>query len=120
MPILRLLLVSVLAAVSGCAAASLIFYGTIDRSSFIPLLFTVPSAILLLAPAYGGLKERGMPLLGRYLLVLLLGAIAGAMMLGFIFLHPEGAMLGGGYGLVTAVCWIILHFASRRVTGPSR
>ena len=121
MPVVRILLVSVLAAVSACGAASLILYGSIDRWSFIPLLFTGLGSTLLLAPAYGALKERGMPLAGRYLLLLLLGAAAGAIILGFISIgNLEGALLGGFYGVTTAACWIALHFTSNRVVATTR
>jgi hypothetical protein len=49
--IVRILLVSVLAAVGACGVASLILDGSVDRFSFIPLPFTLIGALLLLAPA---------------------------------------------------------------------
>lgn len=118
MALVRILLVSVMAAVAACVAASLILYGYVARVSFGPLIFTLLGSLLLLAPGYAALKERGMPVISRYLLLLPLGAVAGALMLGIISIgEARAALLGGFYGLTTAVFWIILHLASR---GASR
>lgn len=115
MAVVRILLVSILAAVAACVAASLILFGYLNRWSFVPLIFALPGSVLLLAPGYAALKERGLPIMSRYLSLLALGAVAGALMLGFVsMLNAEGALLGGFYGATTAASWIALHFASKR------
>ena len=43
-----------------------------------------------------------------------IGAVAGALMLGFISMgEGRAALVGSFYGVAVAVFWIILHFASR-------
>ena len=110
---LRILIVSVLAPVAACVVASLILYGTVDRFSFLPFIFAFMGSCLLLAPAYGLLSERGVPLAGRYVLLVIEGAIAGAIMLGLV---SGAVVMGAFYGLTTAMCWVALHFMTKRVT----
>ena len=116
MMIIRVLLLSILAPLSACVAASLVLYGIVDRGSFAPLLFTFLGALLLLAPGYGTMKERGIALTSRYLLLLLLGGMAGALMLAFISVgNADGPLIGGFYGVMTSICWIVLHFVSGKI-----
>jgi hypothetical protein len=61
-----------------------------------------------------------MPLSGRYILLLLLGAVAGTLMLGFIARDAQGASMGAFYGVTTAGCWIVLHFLTKRAFSASR
>ena len=115
MAFLRILVVSLLASIAACMAGSLILYGYVDRGSYIALPFALLGSILLLAPGYAALKERGIPIVGRYLLLIPLGAVAGTLMLGFISMGDVASVLVGGfYGATTAVLWIILHFISKR------
>lgn len=54
----------------------------------------------------------------RYLRLLLVGAVGGAIMLAIISLGAspgEGALYGAAYGAITAICWIALHFATREI-----
>jgi hypothetical protein len=116
--ILRILIVSLLAAVSACAAASLILFGFIERASFAPMIFTLMGSVFLLAPGYAAAREAGLPRPIRYALLLLIGAVAGALMLGVISLVTDplqGALMGAFYGSTTAVCWIVLHFGGKKL-----
>ena len=79
------------------------------------MLFALPGAAFLLAPAYAALAQREVPLAGRYGLVLLLGATTGAALLGFISSgEVHSALVGSLYGATTAACWITLHYISSR------
>jgi hypothetical protein len=60
-----------------------------------------------------------MPLLGRYILLLLLGAVAGGLMLGFIARDAHGVSMGAFFGVTTAGCWIALHFITKRTFSGS-
>jgi len=114
-PFVRVLFVSVFAAILACAIGSLILYPTVERASFIPLVFTLMGSCLLLGPAYGALREAEMPPPGRYIVLLALGAVGGTIMLGVISINTYGLKMGAFFGVITAVSWIILHFATRRV-----
>ncbi|WP_165357518.1 hypothetical protein [Sphingosinicella sp. CPCC 101087] len=114
MAFMRIVLVSVLAAVAACAVASLILFGSIERASFIPLMFAVPGSLLLLATADGALAEQGRPLIWRYAALVAIGVVGGGLMLGFISSGDgKNIAIGSFYGLTTALCWIALHVLTR-------
>jgi hypothetical protein len=120
MAVMRILLVSILAAIAACAVASLILFGNIERASFIPLMFALPGSLLLLATAYGALAEQGRPLIWRYAALVTIGVVGGGVMLGFISSGDgKNTAIGSFYGLTTAVCWIILHALSRSWARPA-
>ena len=117
MAILRIFIVSLLAAVLACALASRVLYGPIERASFILLPFILMGSLFLLAPAYGAAKEADLALRIRYVRLLLFGAIAGALLLGTIGIRTgpaQGALIGAFYGATTAVFWMLLHFVTKR------
>jgi hypothetical protein len=102
--------------VAACAVASLILFGTVARTSFIPLLFALPGSVLLLATAYAALKERGTPLGWRYAALIGLGILNGGLMLGLISSSGlKYTAIGSFYGLTTALCWIALHGLTQAV-----
>ena len=112
---LRIVLVSVLAAVAACAVASLILFGNIERASFIPLMFALPGSLLLLATAYAALAEQGKSVGWRYAALIAIGVIGGGLMLSFISSGDgKNTAIGSFYGLITALCWITLHALTRR------
>ncbi len=120
MAVMRILLVSIFAAITGCAIASLILFGNIEQASFIPLMFALPGSLLLLATTYGALAEQGRPLIWRYTALVAVGVIGGGVMLGFISSgNGKNAAIGSFYGLTTAVCWIALHALSQWWTRPA-
>jgi len=107
--------VSIIAAFVACAVTSLILFGSIDRSSFAPLGFAIPGSLFLLATAYAALKEAGRSLIWSYAALTIIGAAGGSLMLGFISIgHLESTVIGGFYGLMTALCWIALHALTRK------
>jgi hypothetical protein len=114
MPVLRIALVSIFAAVAGCPLGTLILFGTVERASLIPLTFTLIGSLLLLAPSYAALKEQGMPLGGRYALLCGIGLVGGFLILGLISRGELWfAAMGSFFGLTTALCWIALHALTR-------
>ncbi|VVS99176.1 membrane hypothetical protein [Sphingomonas sp. EC-HK361] len=114
MAFLRIMLVSILAAVAACAIASLILFGNIERASFIPLMFVLPGSLFLLATAYGALAEQGRPMIWRYAALIAIGVVGGGLMLGFISSGDgKNTAIGSFYGLTTALCWIVLHALAR-------
>ncbi|MFN3944977.1 MAG: hypothetical protein ACK4K7_08605 [Allosphingosinicella sp.] len=114
MAFMRIVLVSVLAAVAACAVASLILFGNIEGASFAPLMFALPGSLLLLATAYAALAEQGRPLIWRYAALIAIGVVGGGLMLGFISSGDgKNTALGSFYGLTTALCWIALHALTR-------
>lgn len=118
MAFVRILFVSVLAAIAGCAVSSIILFGELARISFAPLVFTLMGSVFLLAPAYGAARQAGQSLARRYLRLLLVGAVGGAIMLAIMSLGTspgEGALYGVVYGVITATCWIVAHFATRKI-----
>lgn len=120
MAFLRIMLVSILAAVAGCAIASLILFGNIERASFIPLMFALPGSLLLLATAYGTLAEQGRPMIWRYGALIAIGVVGGAMILGFISSGDgKNTAIGSFYGLTTALCWIVLHALTQSQAHPT-
>ena len=111
---LRIVLVSILAAVAACAVTSMLLFGNIESASFFPLIFALPSSLLLLATTYAALAEKGRPILWRYAVLILVGVIGGGLMLGFISNgDPKSAATGSLYGVTTALCWILLHALTR-------
>lgn len=120
MPVMRILLVSILAAIAACAIASLILFENIERASFIPLMFALPGSLLLLATAYGALAEQGRPLIWRYAALVAIGVVGGGVMLGVISSGDgKNTAIGSFYGLTMAVCWIVLHALSRSWARPA-
>lgn len=120
MAVLRIVFVSVLAAIAACAIASLILFGDVQRASFIPLMFALPGSLLLLSTAYAALAERGRPMVWRYAALTVVGAVGGGLMLGFISSgDSKYAAIGSLYGSTTAVCWIALHALTRPRLRPT-
>ena len=120
MAVLRIIFVSTLAAVAACAIASLILYGNVERASFIALMFALPGSHLLLATTYAALAERGRPMVWRYAALIVIGAVGGGLMLGFISSGDgKNTAMGSFYGLTTALCWIALHALTRPRTRPT-
>jgi drug/metabolite transporter (DMT)-like permease len=120
MVVLRIAFVSTLAAVAACAIASLILFGNVERASFIPLMFALPGLLLLLATAYAALAERGRPVVWRYAALIVIGAIGGGLMLGFVSRgDSKNAAMGSFYGITTALCWIALHAQTQRRARPT-
>jgi len=119
MVFIRIMLVSILAAVAACAIASLILFGNIERASFFPLMFALPGSLLLLPTAYMALADQGRPLIWRYVALVAVGGVGGGVMLG-VTSGGDGknAAIGAFYGLTTAVCWITLHALSRSWARP--
>lgn len=120
MTLIRLALISFMAAFAGCAAGSILIFGELGRASFVALPFTCMGAILLLAPIYAAAREDGVSVGIRYARVLVAGALAGGLMLGLISALTDplrGAAIGAGYGVLTALCWIAIHAATKRVSG---
>jgi hypothetical protein len=70
------------------------------------LLFTVPGSALL-SLAFAWAESRGLPLLGRYVALIALGAIAGS--LAMTFGTSTAVIAGCLYGTATAVIWVALH-----------
>ena len=120
MALLRIVSVSIVAAVAACAIASLILFGNVERASFIPLMFALPGSLLLLATAYAALAERGRPMIWRYAALIMIGAIGGGLMLGFVS-SGDGkyTAMGSLYGLTTALCWVALHALTRPRAHPT-
>ena len=120
MAVLRIIFVSTLAAVAACAIASLILYGNVERASFIALMFALPGSHLLLATTYAALAERGRPMVWRYAALIVIGAVGGGLMLGFISSGDgKNTAMGSFYGLTTALCWIALHALTRPRMRPT-
>ncbi|WP_414902384.1 hypothetical protein ACMT1E_03935 [Sphingomonas flavalba] len=121
MSLARIFLVSVLAPVLSCLVVSLALDGTVSGFTFIPMIFALPGSLLLLAPCYAALQERGLPIGLNYGLLVVSGGACGALMLGFL---PPGQAdnfaWGGLYGLSTAVFWVILHLIQRQLRGRWR
>jgi hypothetical protein len=72
-------------------------------------------SVLLLWTGYGAAREAGLPEGARYLRLLIIGAIAGGLMLGVGGVLSQSyplymAAIGSAYGLTTALCWVALHF----------
>ena len=120
MAILCIIFVSTLAAVAACAILSLILYGNVERASFVAVIFALPSSLLLLATTYAALAERSRPIVWCYAALIVIGALGGGLMLGFISIGGgKNTAIGSIYGLTTALCWIALHAPTRPRTRPT-
>lgn len=116
MSIARIFLVSVLAPVLACLAVSLLLDGAVNGFTFIPMILALPGSLLLLAPCYAVLQERGLPIGLTYGLLVVSGGAVGALILGFPPPRtPDSFAWGGLYGLSTAVFWVLLHFIQRQL-----
>jgi hypothetical protein len=107
-------LVSLAAALFACPLASLLLFGEVGDGVFLPFPFTLMGSLLLLATGYGAAREAQLPESTRYLRLVIIGAVAGALMLGVGGVLSQTypfllAGIGAAYGLTTAVCWIALH-----------
>jgi hypothetical protein len=119
MAFIRVVLISLAAALAGCAAGSIVIFGELGRMSFVALPFTCMGSLLLLAPIYAAALEGGVAVGGRYARLLIAGGVAGGLLLGFISLatNPlEGAAMGSAYGVLTATCWVVVHAVTKRLT----
>jgi hypothetical protein len=78
------------------------------------LIFTLGGSALL-GLVFAWTWGRGVPLAGRYVVQVLVGALAGGALL-----LPAGtasaALIGGTYGLVTACVWVLTHWMLYRAT----
>lgn len=118
MAVIRLVLISLAAALAGCSAGSILLFAELNRTSLVALPFTCMVSLLLLMPFYAAAREAGVALGGRYARLLVAGGVAGALFAGFIFLatNPlKGAAIGSSYGALTAICWITIHAATKRL-----
>lgn len=118
MAVLRIIFVSLIAGVTGCTAGSILLFNELSWPSMIPVPFTVAGSILLLAPSYAAAREDGATVNQRYARLLIIGCVAGGLMLGFISLmtNPLKAVgIGATYGALTALSWIAIHAATKRI-----
>jgi len=70
---------------------------------------------IILALAYGLARENGRSLVRRYVTVIVVGAAAGAVMLSILPV-PSAWLVGSFYGVVTAICWVVLHLVSKQIS----
>jgi Na+-transporting NADH:ubiquinone oxidoreductase subunit NqrB len=119
MALIRIALISLAAALAGCAAGSILIFGELGRASFVALPFTCIGSLLLLAPLYAAARESGVAIGPRYARLLVAGTLVGGLMLGFVFVATDplgGAAMGSAYGALTATCWTALHALTKRLT----
>ena len=118
MAVIRLVLISLAAALAGCSAGSILIFAELNRMSLVALPFTCMMSLLLLMPFYAAAREAGVAVGGRYARLLVAGGVAGALFAGFMFLATDpfkGAAIGSSYGALTAICWITIHAATKRL-----
>lgn len=106
MGVARDMAVGLAAAVLGCAVAAMVLVGGIDKWSFVPVPLMWVGTLLLVAPADGWLRRRGLAMPLRAVPVVIVGALGMAL---------AGLLLSGGtvgtavmglvYGMVTAASW---------------
>jgi hypothetical protein len=121
MNIARILFVTIASPALACVILSIFFYISVNRVSFVPMIFALPGSMLL-ATIYGVLQECRFTTNLTYLIILLAGSLVGGIWLGLLTASPQWAPLGASYGASTAICWIALHWLTKRtqiaVRGP--
>ena len=121
------LIVSAGAAIGGLVVGNLVFPPEPGQSAIDVLPFTLIGAFLVLWPMHAMLARNVKSDLGRYAALVLSGFVAGGLLLGLTLAsagvsHPKAldlALIGGGYGGLTAMCWAVLRWAIGRFTGKT-
>ena len=118
------LAISAGAAFGGLAIGNLLFPPEAGQSWFDALPFTLIGAYLILWPMHATLARKMKSGFGRYVALILLGFLAGGLLLGLTLTiagvsHPKAldlALIGASYGGLTAIFWAVLHWAIGRFT----
>ena len=112
------LLVSLGAALAALFVGNLIFPPEAGQGMWDALPFTLIGAFLLLRPIHGLLAHRIAGTTRRYVILVLIGFVAGGIVLGGT-LALAGvsqvkvmrlAVIGTGYGGITAIFWVVFHW----------
>ena len=110
MLLLRSLLIFALAGFAGSMLGELLIFREFDRAGMITSTFTLPGACLV-GCAYGTLIQAGRSRALAYIAAVGFGTLAGIAMLFVVRPSIEAVVIGGVYGAVTSICWVILDLA---------
>jgi hypothetical protein len=111
MLLVRSLLIFALAGLAGSMLGDFLVFRAFDHAGvLITLPFTVAGACLV-GCGYGALVQSGQSRASAYSAAIVLGTLAGALMLLWTASPLKSAPLGAAFGLITSVCWTILDLA---------
>ncbi|MEM8694556.1 MAG: hypothetical protein AAGE05_00865 [Pseudomonadota bacterium] len=123
-PLGKGVLVSAGAAIAGLFAGNALFPPGPSQDTTDALPFTLIGAFLILWPFYAQLRGRIETGIARYVVLAIIGFVTGGALLGLTLAlagvsYPKTldlALIGAGYGGLTAVFWCILDWAFSQIS----
>jgi hypothetical protein len=114
MEAIKSIIVIVAAAIVGVALSSLALYQSVERGSFVALIFAIPGTALI-ATSAGLLTKAGCDAWPTRFLIFLEGGLVGAFLLWLPSQTLHFLALGATYGSICTASWIALDISKKRL-----